>query len=202
MNMMNRFVLSFVVVVGCAAGAASAQTVPQTERSVIVEVGTESLSLPVLQATLAPKKTDSGVLPLLRARVDLDTAAVGLGLGLQLDQRVCSGFFVREAAVASGFVSGLDGVAFGATGDVTVQAGFNIGSVVLATGPALSGAFVVYDGVSAGEVRLTPAWNVALVVPVVDHVAIVGEASAGNDFGGHGDGAVHGSVFVGARLTL
>jgi hypothetical protein len=50
--------------------------------------------------------------------------------------------------------------------------------------------------------RVSPGWDTALVVPVVDHAAVVGHVNAGYDLGGHGDGAFRGGAFIGARFSL
>lgn len=198
MRLLSLTVVILVTALVVSVGA-RAQSVPLAPQSLTGQLGFESVGGPVVVVDAAPRAFDSGILPFAQARLDTHTASVALVVGGQLEQNISDWFFVREAAGAGLFVSAVDGVAGGLRGDATVQLGFRIFSAVLVTGPTLGGALAV-DGAVDG--RFSPGWDTALVVPVVEHAAVVGHVNAGYDLGGHGDGALRGGAFVGARFSL
>jgi len=200
--MMRPLILTFVtslLVSALFSAGAHAQSVPLAPQSLTGQLGFESVGGPVVVVDVAPRPFASGILPFAEARIDTHTASVALVVGGQLEQDISDWFFVREAAGVGLFVSAVDGVAGGLRGDAALQLGFRIFSVVLVTGPTVGGALAV-DGAVDG--RVSPGWDTALVVPVVDHAAVVGHVNAGYDLGGHGDGAFRGGAFIGARFSL
>ncbi len=181
------------------ASSASAQTVPLAPLSLAPRLGLTSIGAPTLVVDAAAKSlTPVAVLPFVSLRFDLHSLSVGASAGLQLEQQVCSGFFVREAISGGPFVVAVDGVAIGVGAREVLQGAFVLGDVVLATGPAFSQAAAL-DGAVDG--RAFFGWSGAVVWRATEHVAVTVDASGGLDIGGHGDGAATGDVFVGARFT-
>jgi hypothetical protein len=142
--------------------------------------------------------------PLVTARADLASQLIGVGLGVQLQQRVSDVVFVREVAVAEPFVVALDGPVVGFRGDALLQLGFDLGAVQLVLGPRAM-ALAVVDRAVAGRVVLDGV--VGVRVPVVEHAAIVASASAGAEQSHRGGalqagGALTGGLWVGVQLGL
>jgi hypothetical protein len=207
---MNRLVAVFVVTaaVAVAAGSAHAQVQPLPSSTAALQLGLDHARGLALQGAFALGKANptdvvqNGLL--VTARADGASQVVGVGLGAQLHQRFSDVVFLREVVVAEPFVSALDGPVVGARGDVLLQLGLDLGGVHLLLGPRAT-AVAVLDRDVGGRVVLDGV--VGVRVPITDHVAVVGSASAGGEQAHRGGalqpgGAVSGSLWVGVQLGL
>ena len=217
---MNRSSVCCLVVGAIVAVAAPvrAQVQPLPPLTATVQLGVAHVRGPALVGAFALGKaaaTDADRAapvvsnsPLVTARVDLASQLLGVGIGAQLQQRLSDVVFVREVAIAEPFVSALDGPVVGFRGDALLQLGFDIGEVQLVLGPRAM-ALAVVDRAVAGRVVLdgVVGVRVPVVVPVVDHAAVVASASAGAEQSHRGGvlqagGALTGGLWVGLQLGL
>jgi hypothetical protein len=196
--MSARLLVLVVVFVVAAAGTTRAQTVPQPEGSVGIQVGIESFGPPVVIADVALRGSGP-LVPVVQARVDLHGQGVGLGGGAVFEQRINDWLFFREAMLAAPFLAVIDDVAVGLRGGLLAQAGFDVAdSVTLAIGPELVPVMALDTSSTHGvDGRLGCAVTGVGRWFWTSRVAATVTLRAGYDIGGRGAGAVNAGAFLG-----